>query len=542
MSYKKIATASVSKTAPVAKTKFVPSRQQEAIFHGIVNDTANLVISAGPGCGKTTTCVESLFRLPKTVKAGFTTFAKAIAQELSDRVPKGTPTGTLHSFGNAIVCKALGTRPQLEQLKTSRLLEKLAPKVSIGESIGISRLVSLCKNLLLDGEDSDELFDLIKRFDVEIRDKYLAYEMVPALLQMAAQETHTIDYDDMIWLPVVNEYAAPQFDLLLVDEAQDLNKCQQVLSLAIANRFVYVGDSMQAIYAFRGADSRSMLTMQTALEERPEGCRVLPLSETRRCPKSHVALVQALGGNLTALPDAPEGSIYTTTEQAALEQYRAGDFILCRTNAPVVATAFALIQRGQRVRIQGRDLGKTLLSLVKRFRPTSAEGLLVSLRQYQERESSKIVAETKQPEQRLEALSDKCNCLRAIIDGIDYDATDEDGRLIKDKEGDQVYISGAEEIERITAAISSLFTEAVEEGKDPSVILLSSIHRGKGLEAERVFILKPELMPHPMAKKPEDQEQERNCLWVAATRSKSELTFVGRVPSILSRGVKVIAR
>lgn len=533
MPFEKVATAPANRVDNGRPKNFKPSAQQKRIFDALVNDPYNIVVSAGPGCGKTTTLTEGLFLLPRTVKAGFTTFSKAIADSLVSRVPKGIPSATLHSFGNKIVCNALGARPELEQLKSSRLLEKLAPKIPVGESIGICRLVSLCKNLLLTGEDTQELQDLIARFDVEIRDKWLAFEMVPAVLSMAAEETHTIDYDDMIWLPVIHAWASPQFDLLLVDEAQDLNKCQQTLSLAIANRFVYVGDAKQAIYAFRGADSRSMQTMTEALAEHDNSVVTLPLTETRRCPKSHVALIQTLGGELTALDDAPEGNIYTMSTAAALEQYQPGDFILCRTNAPVVATAFALIQRGQRVRIQGRDLGKTLLSLVKRFRPRSIAELCDKLRQYQEREREKICRETKQPEQRLEALSDKCNCLRAIIDGVENAAMDAAG---------EDYVDGPANIQQIESKITALFTEAVEEGKDPSVILLSSVHRGKGLEAERVFILKPELMPHPMAKKPEDIEQEINCLWVAASRSKMDLTFVGPVPSILNRSVKVIRR
>ena len=68
--------------------------------------------------------------------------------------------------------------------------------------------------------------------------------------------------------------------------------------------------------------------------------------------------------------------------------------------------------------------------------------------------------------------------------------------------------------------IENLFSD------DTSGIILSSIHRCKGLEANRVFILRPDLMPHPMAKKEWERQQENNLIYVSSTRSRAELYFV----------------
>ena len=62
---------------------------------------------------------------------------------------------------------------------------------------------------------------------------------------------------------------------------------------------------------------------------------------------------------------------------------------------------------------------------------------------------------------------------------------------------------------------------------DRDGVSFTSVHRGKGREAERTFILHPELMPHPMAKNdPVALREEENVLYVAITRSKSEMYFV----------------
>jgi ATP-dependent exoDNAse (exonuclease V) beta subunit len=62
----------------------------------------------------------------------------------------------------------------------------------------------------------------------------------------------------MIYLPVALDLPMPKYDLLLIDEAQDLSKCQQALAKKAGRRLVFVGDPKQALYGFCGADSKSL--------------------------------------------------------------------------------------------------------------------------------------------------------------------------------------------------------------------------------------------------------------------------------------------
>jgi hypothetical protein len=57
-------------------------------------------------------------------------------------------------------------------------------------------------------------------------------------------------------------------------------------------------------------------------------------------------------------------------------------------------------------------------------------------------------------------------------------------------------------------------------------ICLSTIHKSKGLEADRVFIIHEDLMPSKHAKKDWEKAQEKNLMYVAYTRAKSVLGFV----------------
>jgi DNA helicase-2/ATP-dependent DNA helicase PcrA len=100
-------------------------------------------------------------------------------------------------------------------------------------------------------------------------------------------------------------------------------------------------------------------------------------------------------------------------------------------------------------------------------------------------------------DERMIALSDKKECLQAFCEFPN--------KTVKD----------------VTDSIDSMFVKDKTEG-----IRLSSIHKAKGLEADRVYILHPEKLPHPMAKTEEAQRQEWNLKYVAITRAKHLLAEV----------------
>lgn len=99
-------------------------------------------------------------------------------------------------------------------------------------------------------------------------------------------------------------------------------------------------------------------------------------------------------------------------------------------------------------------------------------------------------------ESELQSIFDKCETMLALTDGM---AT----------------------VAALKERIVALFDDNRKGG-----VILSSVHRAKGDEAQHVWILKPELMPHPLASQPWQIKQEQNLMYVAYTRSKHTLTFV----------------
>jgi DNA helicase-2/ATP-dependent DNA helicase PcrA len=162
------------------------------------------------------------------------------------------------------------------------------------------------------------------------------------------------------------------------------------------------------------------------------------------------------------------------------------------------------------VKIQGKDFGGELESLVLKLargdsdRASALELSLVDLEERLEKfhsmESEKL-GKRRNPEMALEILEDKVTCIRLLGEGL---------RTVGD----------------LCQRIKTLFEEVCSNsGAKRQFVLLSSVHRAKGLEADGVFILQPWLMPHPRATTAEDQEQERNIKFVALTRSKNRLVL-----------------
>ena len=93
---------------------------------------------------------------------------------------------------------------------------------------------------------------------------------VQKVLELSKQKDseNRISFDDMVWLPCAMGIVKPTFDLVTIDEAQDMNLPQLTMaqqSCRKGGRIVVVGDSRQAIYGFRGAVQDAMEMMEITL-------------------------------------------------------------------------------------------------------------------------------------------------------------------------------------------------------------------------------------------------------------------------------------
>lgn len=488
--------------------EFIPTHYQQAIFDFITNGQGHAVVEAVAGSGKTTTIVKALDLTPKDAKVGFVAFNKHIATELKRRAPDHVHVSTLHSLGLSMIRKS-NPKVQIEEDKVGLLLDDIWPvskhalemglitredrKTNWPKRLSMRKLVSICKSTLVDVLDANAVLAIIDRYNVEIDDGNIdeILEKLPDVMQKCKDETGIVDFDDMIWLPLVNNMELEKFDFLMVDEAQDMNVSQTrfiLKSIKETGRIIAVGDRNQSLYGFRGADTEAIPNLIRELD-----ATTLPLSITFRCPASHVELAKKLVPQLEARDNASEGSITQMQYFDLAKMVEPGDMVICRTNAPLIRPAFECIRMGKKAVIRGKDIGASLVNLIKRFETDDLGQFEVSLAEYFDYEYQKMLDKGKEMQALL--LQDRVDTLRFIMNEVST-------------------------VSELMAKIMMLFADT------NTGVIFSSVHRAKGLEAERVFILRPDLMPHPKAKQKWEQEQELNCCYVAQTRSKDALYFV----------------
>jgi superfamily I DNA/RNA helicase len=541
-----------------------------------VDNAPHLIVEARAGTGKTTTLIEGLKRLrgvptPGFVPSpeqeavfrsmelsrgfdrtiGFVAFNKSIATELQSRVPRGCEAKTMHGMGYSAVRRAFGNvdvtgdkvPPRvltiLEEIEGKNIRELRKENNVLVKAV--ERLVSLCKMNLTDATEPRNLDDLAAHYDVELNgSREKVYSLVPRILDRCKDvaRDNAVDFDDMIWIPVVLDLPVFRFDILLVDEAQDLNRCQQALAKKAGKRLILCGDPFQAIYGFAGADSDSMPRMERELSSIPcsgsrtpncecqgcrenrrqglRGCVVLPLTVTRRCGRAIVKEAQRLVPTFSAHESNPEGKVtmmryplqpgakWGTAIQIKIEDtyvphVKDGDMVICRTNAPLVRECLRFIRLGKRATIQGRDVGQGIINVVLKMDASSIPDLMTKLDGWYSKEVAKERAKDHPREHYIESLADKRECIVSLMDG-------------------------ASTVDEVVKKIESIFSDKT----DLPGILLSSIHRAKGLESKTVFFLSPDVQPRRPAEKmqPHELEQEKNLEYVGITRAIEHLVRV----------------
>jgi DNA helicase-2/ATP-dependent DNA helicase PcrA len=466
------------------------------------------VIDALAGTGKTSTAVSCLSQ-SLSGRVGFVAFNQHIAQELRSRLPPSVPAYTLHALGFSAVKRAL---PQsvLDAGKLMKLANELAPSARPSERQAAEQLARLCKYTLTPEDSDTELDTLVGHYGIEVDDPVKTYALARRLVQRSASDAATLDFDDMVWWPVRMKLPIDQFDLLVVDEAQDLSRVQQTLAqrATTAGRLVPIGDKNQAIYGFSGADCDSLPRLTSLLEETEgRGCRVLPLTVTWRCPVSHVELARRIVPAIEPAPGVAEGEVRTMTAKEIAAAVRPGDLVVGRRNAPLVGMTYRLVLAGVKAVMRGRDIGRGLTSLIRRLKPADLKDLIDRLADYREREERRL-SRKGDCETHLEALEDRCETLGQLASQVD----------------------SLDDLDRF---IETTFDDTEKPGAS---VVLSSIHRAKGLEANTVFVLDTKSLPLARRKqKPWEAQQERNLCYIAVTRAKKVLTFQDQAPSIFTR-------
>ena len=245
-----------------------------------------LLVLAGAGSGKTRVLTARIAHLirergvaPSRIFA--VTFTNKAAGEMRARVaallgadPRGLWIGTFHSLSARLLRREaalLGFGPNFtiydqddSESFIKRLLEQRGHSPKANPPRAIHAIISGAKNRMVLPEELGASADgPLERVAAEIY----------ASLGPALRQANAMDFDDLLLFPLTLFAEHPErlaywqrrFDHVLVDEFQDTNAAQYrlVKQLAMEHRnLCVVGDDDQAIYGWRGADVRHMLSFQ----------------------------------------------------------------------------------------------------------------------------------------------------------------------------------------------------------------------------------------------------------------------------------------
>ena len=571
-----------------------------------------LLIVAGAGSGKTKTIAHRIAYLVKKgtppAKILAVTFTNRAAGEMRERIvkllvkekiqfPAGEMpfVGTFHALGASILRQhgpAIGISKNfniLDEEDSRQVMRDLIREYELDPDVyppqRICATISRLKNELVDAasfarEAEDNPYQKI------LQQLYAAYEM-------RLSKSKNLDFDDLLQKTVllfessevVREFYEHRWDYIHIDEYQDTNQAQYILSRMLASRhgnIVVVGDIDQAIYSWRGADWRNILQF----ERDWPGTRVILLEENYRSTKIILEAANAVivnnrarkeknlwsqkdGGELIylkLLEDERQEALFIAEYIGALKKAggsRRDVAVLFRTNAQSRAIEEAFLKKNIPYRLYAgvkfyeRKEIKDVLAYLKLAlnsddivskkrilnTPPRCIGKVTQLKylggkQLTADDEHKIKKFDSVMERVRDATKTKksSEALKTIIreagfaDYFKGNKLEEDRReninelLSVTKKFDE--LPPPEGIEKLLteASLMSETTEIDLEDGDDEVALLTA-HAAKGLEFKIIIIAGMEegLFPHTLSETAADLEEERRLFYVALTRAKEKI-------------------
>lgn len=562
------------------------SEQRQAVLH----KGGPAVVLAGAGSGKTRVLTSRAAYLIKEKLAEpreilLLTFTNKAASEMKRRVLEYTGrqllfSGTFHSLGVKIL--RLESQKQTKGLKISnrlinaqftiyddqdqlQLLKNIYKQENIDQQelkINVLRsLISQIKNQLLSPIDYQNTAN--NDFDLKVAKVYKIYEK-------RLKVENALDFDDLLILSYqllkeneeIRHQYQNQFKYVLIDEFQDTNKVQYLLSKILAkpqNDLFVVGDFSQSIYAWRGADYRNLRQLSVDFPQLKE----YRLEQNYRSTQNILdAATQVIQQNQlhpilelwTDRHNDNEAKIQLyELNNSELEAEKIAEIIkkdyfdsldhiaiLYRTNAQSRALEEAFIRH---------RLNYQIIGGVKFYQRKEIKDLLAYLRlAVNELDSPSLNRAIKLGKRRFrnfrewlkkaddKLLQNPSLALQKILKITDYldkfDAKNPDDQSRLDNIEELINVASQFEntlvfLENV-ALVQDGFLPEEKSNQQSGGIKLMSLHSAKGLEFEVVFMIGMEegLLPHSRSMFNEEElEEERRLCYVGITRAKKELIF-----------------
>lgn len=522
-----------------AFSDFPPSDEQLSIFNEFQHGIGDICVNAVAGSGKSKTLLGCVTLLPENASALVLAHNRKVANELREKlkaygVPldsngkSGITVRTFHSFGWRTVMISRGK--SIEDAKTlvkdtkytdyiNNNLLSLCPESIEWKYKRKKKYLSNVESLLMYSrinlaQSAREIAGVAERYSIELISNEI--ETVRNLMKWGKSDNVDImDFTDLLWIPYEGNYSQPfGYDYVFVDEAQDISPAQlelikNVLSRERKSRLLIFGDKCQAINMWCGSYEDAMDEL-ISCHSKP--WKIFALSINYRCGKAILNNVNKrlrefnYDIQLKASNTASEGVL---AYKAALPSVEPQSMILCRFSAPLFEIYLNLIKMGKNARFMNdeKDMSE-ILSFVNYI-----EG---------------------------ETLEDMDNTLKREFKELWLSLCDGSEEGLKESAGNELLLKKYNDY-KIFETLKSVCNNSVDMmnmvqslcenktgDKENDAIILSTIHKAKGAEADNVYIACPSSIQSPMIDKNSEWQklQEENLEYVALTRAKVKLGFL----------------
>lgn len=483
------------------------------------------IVLGPPGTGKTTTLLNKVDDYLKNTdpdKVGYFAFTQKAAYEARDRAIKKFNLEeddlpyfrTLHS----LAFRRLGIKK--ENVMQRRHYKDLGKKLGFPVTYAVYendhsgiftsdsdylRIINLAK---LRGLTVEQQYDLNEHNQDLERDKL---RIIANELERYKKEYGLIDFNDMIMQFTRSSTAVPKFDVVFIDEAQDLSRMQWDMARAIWNKTTdsfIAGDDDQAIFRWAGADVDSFIAQ--------EG-QMLPLQQSFRIPaKIHqlaMGIINRIKNriNKSWSPKIHQGSLSRYDDFEQLDMSSGEWLVLARTK-------YMLDQLEPTLYLNGWHYQN-------KFRRTKEQNLHLAAIDWENLRKG-VPLKHDQLERIYGYMTDiqtDKNKLKGMLKESTYSID-----ILKEQYGlktEAVWYEAFDDAPKRDIDYLRKMRKNGEKLNEAPRITLSTIHGAKGGESENVVLL-TDLSLNTMKSYEQNPDDENRLFYVGATRTKEHLHII----------------
>ena len=487
----------------------------------------NMAIEAKAGAGKTSTALM-LTDLTKSSDV-YIAFNKSIQMEMKAKLrnPK-TKCYTMHGLALSVMSynlDKLHKKYELDNYKVIKIVDKLFEKEYKNSKLHTAEMRDYLETNYLTTYNLVRL----KCVPIEVENiEYLVNDMglfqnenqcIPPVIQEITDWLQLIDemsiedfeqeckcdFTDMLYITLKKlqskEWEIPYwllFTNIFFDEAQDASRLQYSLLpyfKRTGGRFVFVYDSLQAIYGFAGADCKATQNIMRMFY--PIERFKLPINY--RCGKNILEYANDQhNAGILPRPNANEGNVIKITEGRIHNYVKPDDFIIGRRNRDLIDIALKLIKKNFKIYLTDKEIVTTIVKFVKSLKKKTVSEVTTFCDDFIKAQAK--ITDKSEIAKNAEML-EKVRTVKILLDS---------------------YTSCSQAVNNFINHIQTIINT-----EDPTnCIRIMSIHKSKGLEADNVFVLHEGKPFVNLARSKDMLQQEKNLSYVALTRAKENLYLV----------------